>query len=447
MQVAVPSGIGLSEAWQLPVTEWQDASGAEGAVAETDLSTDGALERLSGETVLLVAPWSLVPELIRADWLAAIPAGEHGLDVIAWHDVFDGLRNGPAAPGGKPALLPLSCPTLVCCYRADLLESAGLAAPSTWTEYQQLLDALGEWAPGMSAVEPWSEEFRATMFLARAAPMALAPQNFSMLLDVGTGQPLIGGPPFVRALTAVRAAQARMDDGVLTSDPLDCLRDVLEGRAALAITCVPPGAASATALDEPSPARAVDRASSVRLGFCPLPGADEFYDRERDAWVVPRDGQPNRVTVTGFGGLVVGVAKARSSPERQAAWSLWAAIEAQSRDGVLNDAQVRGLCRRTQALPGSAALAVLRADERVGCGRAIARSLDGTRVIAEFPLPGGARFRDALTRGLTRAVESHATPEEALQETARQWESLIEEIGRSAVLDTYRQSLGLSPVL
>lgn len=442
LQVAVPSGLGLNEAWQLPVTEWEDASGAQGAVAETDLAADGALERLSVETMLLVAPWPLAPELIRADWPAAIPAGDDGRVLVGWHDVFDGLRNGPAAPGGTPALLPLSCPTLVCCYRADLLESAGLTPPSTWVEYQRLLDALGEWAHGLSAVEPWSEEFRATMFLARAAPMALPPQNFSLLLDVGTGHSLIGGPPFVRALTEAQAAHARMDGGALTSDPLDCLRDVLEGRAALAITCVPPGAA----MDESSAVSVVDRPASARFGFCPLPGAGEVYDRERDAWIVPRDGQPNRVTVTGFDGFVVCAAKARTSREQRAAWSLWAAIEAQSRDGVLNDAHVRGLCRRTQALPERAALAVLRADERVGFGRSIAKSLDGARVIAELPLPAGARFRDALTRGLTRGLESRATPEEALQETAREWESLIEEIGRSDVLDTYRQSLGLAPV-
>ena len=53
------------------------------------------------------------------------------------------------------------CPvrTLVCYLRRDLLDQAGLKLPETWEDYHVLLEKLPEWAPGLAAVEPWSEEF------------------------------------------------------------------------------------------------------------------------------------------------------------------------------------------------------------------------------------------------------------------------------------------------
>ena len=61
---------------------------------------------------------------------------------LDWIDVLLGLREKQCRTAGGPYLVPLSSPVLVCYYRADLLEKAGLKAPDSWQEYQNLLDRL-----------------------------------------------------------------------------------------------------------------------------------------------------------------------------------------------------------------------------------------------------------------------------------------------------------------
>lgn len=439
LQVALPAGLDLRDAWQLAITEWQASTGAQCAVDEVDMSAAGALlELVPPGTSLLVAPWPRAPELASAGWPAAIPEAEGGLDALAWRDVFTGLRNGLATPGGRPALLPLSCPVLVCYYRADLLEAAGLHAPATWAEYQRLLDALDRWAPGLSAVEPWSAEFRATMFLARAAPYALHPENFSLYLDVERATPLIGDEPFVRALTDALAALPMLGAASLNFGPAECRRAILEGRAALAIALEPPDADRTATI----PIRRAD----VRIGVCPLPGANEVYDRSRGRWTDSAGPEANRVTLAAFAGYAVCVSRRASVKEQLAAWDLWAAINAQAEAGVVRDDRVRSLCRRSQLAASPQVDSLLLPEERKLYARAVTKALDTTRVVAELPLPKRARFREALTQGLTLVIESQTSPADALRETANAWEAILEEVGRRIVVDAYRTGIGLSPL-
>src|SRR5262249_36247776 len=141
---------------------------------------------------------------------------------VGWRDLFAGLAGKFAARKGTPLFVPLSCPVLVCYYRRDLLGAAGLNPPQTWDDYQQLLEKLPNWAPGLAAAEPWGENFRATMFLARGVCAAQHSGHYSLFFDIETGAPLIDSPGFVRALETARAAVAKMPQDVLTYGPVDC---------------------------------------------------------------------------------------------------------------------------------------------------------------------------------------------------------------------------------
>jgi ABC-type glycerol-3-phosphate transport system substrate-binding protein len=432
---ALPRSSGLAAEWRIAVGEWETDAGAVCRLNEIDLSgRPDLLPQVSQGTTLLVAPLPLVPELVDAAWLAPLDPVQHPEAAAVWQDIPAGLRQGPASPGRQPALIPLDCPVLACYYRADLLQAAGREPPTSWQDYQQLLDSLNEWAPGLAAVEPWHPDFRTTIYIARAASYALHPDNLSLYVDLETGRPLIGEPPFVQALEAARTACERLDPRSLNLTPADCFRELAAGRAALAI--------GAPVIDG-SP---VERAADIRIGVAPLPGAERVYHRELGKWVSPADGQAvNRVTLVGFDGLAVCVSALAPDEAQRAAWNLFASIDAQAEIAGSVARPARRLCR------ASAADDLARnppprwpVEEWREQVRTVAGMLESTRVVSDLPLPHRWEFRDRLTARLSEALDGSRSAEEALQLAATDWQALIEQLGARRVRNVCRQCSGLS---
>ncbi len=336
---------------------------------------------------------------------------------------------------------------LVCYYRRDLLEKAGLAPPQTWSDYQKLLDTLDQWAPGMTAVEPWGEEFRATMFLARAAAYVKHPENFSVFFDINSGQPLIDSPGFVRALETTRAAYARLAGEVKNYTPADCRREFFAGKAALAVT-FETGANSQQAVT-------VKRPEGMNVGVTRLPGVREIYNLSTKSWSPVSGEEAYRVTLTGFGGLCGGVS-AKSSPETaQAAWSLLATLSVDKYESAFGETP-HSLTRKSQTgHPDFFTSAELAGEEQVTYVDAIAAALQDENLVAELPCAGRDEFRKALTDALGKvfvtagdAGSKDAAPGDAqavLHGVAEEWRSIAQKVGPERVLNSYRRILGLPP--
>jgi hypothetical protein len=317
IRMGVPAEMTFRTTWEGPLNEWAAQTGARYTLTEFP-ARDGAEPRnpFSGDDrqTLAVFPLDQAGELFAAGELAAIPQSvqANGEGGIFWSDLFAGLGGKVAARKGVPYFLPLSCPVLVCYYRHDLLSAKGLSPPQTWDDYQQLLDKLDNWAPGLEAVEPWSESFRATMFLARAVSFAQHPSHYSLFFDIETGDPLIDSPGFVRALDASLTAVAKMPSSVLSCDPADCRAAILQGRAALAIAFESP-ATESPATGAAASRTAADGPDQMSIRFVRLPGSREVYNPTRRTWETPADKGIHQVTLCGFAGLAVG-ASARNTP-------------------------------------------------------------------------------------------------------------------------------------
>lgn len=426
VKLSAPAELALAQQWQLQLEEWSASTGGEFVLqaAEMDASAPGP------DATLAIVPLATIPDLIASDWIAPLSGDDSAL--AHWEDVVRGLRTGIARPGGEPHVVPIACPVLACYYRADLLEAAGRKPPQTWKEYQALLDDLSGWSGGLPALEPWTPSFRSTMFLARAASGALHPDNVSILLDLQSGNPLIGGPPFVQALNDSLAALKRLDPRSLESGPVDCVRAVLAGEAALAI-----GVAPDEASDSP-------RDPSVVIGTVRLPGATRVYEPTTGTWTTTPDGAPSRVTVVGFGGYAVCAARSAGPDVREAAWGLWDSVQRDSAEDELPFGPA--VCRQRDA---PVVLQQPRAGFHAGEWRQHIEStvgaLQDTRVLLDFPLPERARFRERMTARLTEAIDGDAPAETALQQLADDWKALISELGDRRVLSVYRQCHGLSP--
>jgi multiple sugar transport system substrate-binding protein len=472
IHISAPTPLRAAERWPLILTEFENEWGAHADIRQRSLDAGlgeyvlrgGGAEFANQTSHLWFFPLNRA-ELMEG--LAPIPRDERDDSdegELPWSDVFAGLRKNVCTWNGEAVVMPISAPVLVCYYRRDLLEEAGLAPPVSWSEYQQLLDTLDEWAPGLSAVEPWGPEYRATMYLARALGAARHPGQYSLYFDIETGEPLIDTPGFVRGLEQSVAAVKRMPRAVLAYSPADCRRELLAGRAALAIAFETPGAADKFPIG-PNPeendsdaghaaeadariraAGHVERAESIAIGITPLPGATEVYNDATGAWEQPHGETVNRVALTGFAGLCAGVS-ADSHPEaRRAAWKLLARLTV-SEFATAFPPEMSTLCRTSQAgSPSRWVGEALTGDEALAYVTAVSESLRNPLLVAEIPVRGRDDFRRALTKALEGPLAGTQSPAEALSGAAGRWGEIADELGREAVRDSYRARLGLPPV-
>lgn len=452
--ISVPAGHGLAVGWELLLDEWAEQTGAAYTLAEYAADDSHTLAERSGWKSDVPAggvtvgffPLTHLPELVHAGLLAPLPRELYSKTGLDWLDVCAGLRENVLSPGGRSLAIPIACPTLLCYYRRDLLEQAGRAPPDTWDEYGQLVRELDRWAPGLTAVEPWSEDFRATMFLARAAAAARHPGHYSLFFDYNDVEPLIDTAGFVHALESALDTLRHMPPSVLKFSPADCRRELFAGRAALAIACEWPGPVPLGTTPLPDPAggpQPSQRGEGVAVGFCRLPGARRVFNRSTGQWESLPRGATNHVPLAAFDGLCAGVSSAATPESARAGWNLLVRLSAERITTAFPPA-LRSPCRESHLLDASAWGAADMTDrEAFEYVRASCESLRDTRLVAELAVVGRDRFRESLTAALGPALEGQSTPQAALSAAALRWREIIEQIGRDAVRRSYRRSLGL----
>ncbi len=482
LRVAVPSGLGLAERWSLLLDEWSEQTGATVDVVELPLHPGTlppaqSLEQLK-QSNLVFLPLSDVAAYAEAGLVAPLPASALTPARLDWNDVFRGLRVAVGSLEGQAAVVPLSCPTLVLYYRADLLEKAVGRPPRSWNEYRRLVENIQDWAPGHVAVEPWHPQFRATWFLARAAAYAQHPANYSLYFDIFTGEPLIDRPAFVQALNESLELLRFLPPEVLRYTPADCRRALLSGRAALAVAFEPSsdgeplaftpydasskqpafqstrrasrppadsGQSAAEPADRADPAtNQAPRPEGMRIGFCRLPGSERVYNNSIGRWQSPPERDRNEVALVGFGGLCA-VVPPGDETVRDAACHLLTRLTLE-RFTEAFPPTARTLCRESQLGQAAGWLGPeLTADERQRFVQCVGDTLRTVPVVAELPLVGAARFREALSDGLEAALSGQKPADQALKDVAARWKAIAEEIGVAKVRDSYRRRLGLPP--
>ncbi|MCA9069176.1 MAG: extracellular solute-binding protein [Planctomycetaceae bacterium] len=429
IQVTVPAVGGLKTDWEPALREWSIQHGGEVTVSEYPYAKgSGELSSNISEADVRLIPWSVVPELMAKEGFAEIPETVQAPDQLNWSGYFSGLRNQAASLGGQPRLVPIACPVLVCYYRRDLLEDAKLAPPKTWDDYQKLLDTLSDWAPGFTAVEPWSESFRASMFLARSAAIAKHSEQFSFCFDRATGEPLIASPGFVEALQKAKLALAKMPPEVTTFSPGDCRREILSGKAALAI-------GYETEINQDTAA-----SEMVRIGISPLPGTRRVFNTSINEWVQFDKETLHQVTFTGFTGWAIGVRAELEDAENWAAWELTRYLAIEQLPQLYPSAMV-SVCRDSQTESASRWTGPqLTASESESYVAAVTESLQNRQLVMELPLIGHQQYRAALTEGLTTAMNEENNEQAILSAVAEKWRGITEQLGQENVVRSYQFS-------
>jgi len=455
MDLLVPESLGLKTAMHSTLEEWSAQSGAACRVIEFEVQddvVDNVDAAVSQDSQLIVLPLAELADYSAAGLLQPIPQTQLSTRVLHWVDLLPGLRHSVAMRGEQPTVVPVSCPSLICYYRQDLLDAAELKPPETWEDYEHLLQKQQDWTRGLPIVEPWGSQFLPTMFLAHSVAYSKHPANYSLLFDISTGKPLIDRPGFVRGLEFMQRIVRNLEAGSLQMSVAEARRLMLSGQAAMTFAfessrdagqlSIGPGAKGTPAARSQ---QAFDRGQDIVLGFCRLPGTRQVFDISEEAWTGIKGDRINHVGVVGWSGLGIAIRSGCSERQQLAACQLLRRLTIEQVRVALPDG-ARSLCRHSQLRQAVGWVGHRLTSQE--CGqyiRATADSLKSAAVVADFSFVERERFRATLGTAVRRAIREQIEAQTVLDQLAAEWEAAIQHIGRRKFLDSYRAGLGLMP--
>jgi multiple sugar transport system substrate-binding protein len=365
-----------------------------------------------------------------------------------WSDIFDLLRLHELAWGGKTWAVPFGSPVLVCYCRADLLEKLGRDPPQTWGEYLELARLLadrkilgpetatkGKSAAWSGTAEPLDSGWAGLVLLAHAASYAKHPDNYSTLFHIDTMEPLVAGPPFVKALEDIVAAARLGPADALDFDPDAARTAFWQGRCAMALSW-------------PTATAAISQASTAkgfRIVFSELPHAERVYNVGNQKWETPGEDQDPHVPLLGIAGRVGAVCSA--SLHRDAALELIAWLSAAANGEPVGAASPATTLYRHAQLKGAKnwvekPVSPAAASQYAALTEATFRR---PQWLSALRIPGRDEYLAALDHAVRQAVQSKQSPAAALREAAAKWHEITDRLGREAQRVAYRRSLELEP--
>ncbi len=419
-------------------SEWEAQTGCKllvQRISEDDLAAAAALEADA-----VICPSYQLGPLAQRQLLAPLPAAMLDHEKNAWDDVLPLLRHREATWGSTLYAVPFGSPVWICYYRADLLDRLDRDPPQTWQQYQELAALLSDpatlglepaddaWA---GVIEPLAPDWAGLVLLARAASYATHRENYSTLFDVKTMQPLIDGPPFVRALEELVAASKCGPATATAFDPATARAAFWEGRCGMTITW-PSATADLPAVDE-----------NVRCGLIELPGSTEVYDVARAVKVTrPRDEDP-RVPLLALEGRL-GVVSAKSE-HVEAAFQLlfWLSGTAQNPPPGAASPHTTLFRNSHASAPDAWVESPLTGPEAPDYAEVVSQALSRPGRLFALRIPGRSEYLASLDLAIADAVSGKHPATDALRTATQQWQQITESHGVESQREAYLHSLGL----
>ncbi|MGO8745641.1 MAG: ABC transporter substrate-binding protein [Thermoguttaceae bacterium] len=421
--------------------EWNAQTGASFQVRQA-AQTDAAATDLKDADVV-ICPAGNIADLAAKQRIAPITKFVVEDAQKNWREIFPLLRTREALWGNQVVAVPFGSPVFVCYYRVDLLEKLAARPPRTWAEYRKLAEMLadrrrlGDAAPLASkpwagSLEPLAAGWAGTMLLARAACYAVHRANYSTLFSIETMDPLVAGPPFLRALQELVDAAKSRSPGQLKFDPSAVRRAFWQGECGMAISW--PTAADKT------PAC---REAKYRIGFCELPGSAEVYNVGSQSWEVRGTEENPHVPLLDFAGRVGVVTAASASPETASQLLLWLS-------GAQWGRQVSAVSAATtlsRVYDGTSAQAWVESAVSSSAANQYAetvrQALSRSQSLFAMRISGRAEYLAALDEAVLSAVKGSATPQQALDRAAQRWQETTKRLGIESQRSSYRRGMGL----
>ncbi len=421
---------------------------------------------------MIIPSWQLA-EMATRSWIVPAPPAivddrpQDGLGTGAgsreggWAEIFSLLRAREATWGNTTFAVPFGSPVLTLYCRADLLEKFGAKPPRNWAEYQKLAKLFGdrgklgelapsEGAPWVGAMEPLAPGWAGVMLLARAAPYATHRANYSAVFQLETMEPLIDGPPFVRALEEQVETLGENVAEQLRADPADVRRAFWAGRCGMAITW-PSHARTdkrSASAEASSQAKAADKEAPVegreiRLSVAELPGSTEVYNIASQNWETRRPEEETRVPLLGIAGRL-GVVTTRCA-SIDTAFRLLTWISGQpAGQAAAAVSPATTLFRQSQLrLPQAWTETEFPAAVAAHYALLTQQTLSREQAMFALRIPGRGEYLAALDEAVHQVLRGQQKPLDALRQVKIRWQEITNRLGVDRQREAYRRSLGL----
>ncbi|QDU31508.1 Bacterial extracellular solute-binding protein [Anatilimnocola aggregata] len=415
--------------------EWLAHTENQLEVASVTAEQAATAQQLPADVVIY--PPGLVGQFAASDLILPLDEQQLSTPEFARDDIDPLLRSQLTTWGRRTVAVPLGSPQLVLFYRADLLAQHKLEPPQTWEEYQALVDkfqakpaevttADDNW---QATAEPLAAGWAAELLLARAASAAVHRDQLSPLFTLENCDPLITGPPWVRACEQLVAAHSKAGDTLLT--PADCYAKFQAGECALAITWP-------MLLTEAPPSML----KPEQIGLALLPGSREMFNPESQAWESLRDGESLHVPVLGSSGKLASVTRASPQPRAATQFLLWLSGPRMSGRIAAHSAETTPF--RTShfrdAGPWQPPQPVALLPQY---GELLLAEQSQPRRLISPRIPGRKEYLAALDRAVLAAVMKETSPTDALTTAGDEWQKITATRGADSQQRALRRSLGL----
>lgn len=431
---------------------WEQSTGA---TVELNLIPFGELQDkvLTGLSTgafigdVLNVPAYMDGDLMGAGYIEPVP--EEVKARLQWDDIMP-LYQQQAEWGGATYGYPWDGDIHSMYYRQDLIndpdnkaqfeEQFGyeLRAPATWQEYQDVAEFFtGDWGDGeqhygsVELIMRKNQGFHG--YMSRATCYSKIPDDPALLFDPETMDARINNPGFVRALEDLVAILPYSPPDMPNFGFIENAQSFVGGLVALDIQWSDIGPMS------------VDPEMSVvqgDVGFELTPGCTETWDANAGEWVEFPD--VNYAPYAAFGGwqnVVPTNAEAKEAAIDLAAYygsppiMKWASLTGGSGVNPARRSTTSDIEAWTDiGFDEESAEAYLTMVERVQ---------NHPNTVFQLRLPGYIQYQDALELAVSKAVSGQASPQEALDEAAQEWNDITDRLGREQQKELYRQSIGV----
>jgi len=429
-----------------------------------------------GKVRLITAPWAELYEkmytsfalgakkydiiIFPAAWLADFASNGFilplerfivGDEELKWDDILPVYRERISSWGGRIYAIPLDGDNHIFYYRRDALENPDyqrefkdkygyeLGAPRTWDQVRDLAEFFNGWdwdgdgRKEYGVVEAMRKGDQAywTFFSRAAAYTSIPGQPGGLFFDPDTMEPLINDPGHVKALEDWLEVKKFGVPGIVNMDSGEIRGVYTVGEAFSAIDWGDIGVMADT-----SPESTV----KGKVGYSILPGATRVWDYKKKKWVeFPK---VNHAPYLAFGGWL-GAIDAKSD-HVEAAYDFISFLGNPENSYISVTTPETGFnpCRKAhfEKLAGWYGYGFVHPEDYL---RAIEATIAHPNVQPDLRIPGAARYFEALDAQLSIALAGGKAPQQALDDAAKEWERITEDLGRTAQLNCYRASLGL----
>ena len=368
---------------------------------------------------------------------------------IDWNDVLPIYRDTVLSWGGVAYGLPYDGDCINLYYRKDIFEDLdnqtrfaekygyALTPPQTWKAFKDVAEFFNGWdwdkdgkiEHGFAGLRVQGD-ISMLQFFATAAAYAKHPDDKAYYFDPETMKPRINNPSFLRALEEYINITRFGPEGMVSFAGHDVRDNFVSGEVAMALDWADMGV------------HAVDSPVSIvkdKVGYAQIPAATQVYNAQTKQW----EERENAVaSISGNWMFLVN----KNSKHKDLAFAFAA---------HMTSAEVTKPLTATSGIainpsryshfqdPSSWNKSGFSTESAKAYLDTITTSLANPNVQYDITIAGAARYYQVADKYVYQALIGAMKPKEALDNIAKEWDAITDEIGREKQIASYKAALNL----